>query len=324
MNLIYFIQDHAHRSKAWIIGFFILICAQSAFAMTCKLQPGEQILLDAQISNNIPVAANTPDGAVIWQSKDYSLLMRCLDDWGTDSAEKIYIYLNPANATIANGVQMALIINNVTHTENSGRIFSGITMNPSMTSMDGVLNFRVALLKKGVTPVSGQISINTYRVFQLDGEGGLNQSPNSNFNFRVNGSVRFVGCYADLTFSPGNVIDFGKVMSNSPQGLIASRALTLTGSRQCATPYTTRISFTPANGGTLKDNMMDYGNGLAVSLTEAGGTAVNLGDENFNPFVNLNSIATANKSYSVKLMRTASPAKLGAFSGQLVINLDYQ
>ena len=310
--------------KAWIISFFILLCTQSVFAMTCKLEPGNQLFLDATISNNIPIAADAADGTLLWQSKDYSVPIKCVDDWGTGSTEKVYIYLNPAKAAIATGAEIGIVFNNITYVESAGKIFSGITMQKDQVSMSGILNFRVVLVKKGAAPTSGQLTINTYRVFQLDGEYGLNTTPNSNFNFRVSGGIRFVGCYADLTFSPGNVIDFGNIASSAPQGLIASRSLTLTGARKCATPYTTRISFTPANGGTLKDNMMDYGNGLAVSLIEAGGPAVTLGDENFNAFVNLNSVATASKSYTVSLRRTAAPAKLGPFSGQLIINLDYQ
>ncbi|UTH74784.1 fimbrial protein [Chromobacterium sp. IIBBL 290-4] len=138
------------------------------------------------LPSNLYVAANVPVGTVIWQSPLQTLSLYCTQSIGED----VYFWVNPQNQTLAAGVQIGILFNGVTYTRNSGAIDTGIYV-PWYGAVKTSLQYSIVLIKTANAPSSGSVNVSQYSVFQLDGVGGINITPNINFNQLISGTVFF-------------------------------------------------------------------------------------------------------------------------------------
>ena len=305
-----------------VLATMLMAVSGNAFALRCVDASNNNVHINDVISSNVAVPADEPNGAVIWESNTYNITARCSHD-AQLITEGVYLYLNPESMTVGQGTQVGIRWNGTVYTQASGRIPLNQTISSSQDSVTFPFAFSVVVMKMGATPPSGYANFNRYAVFQMDGVGGLNSTPDSNLDFRISGNVRFIGCRAALSFSPSDTVDFGSIAANGDVGSEAARReITVTALRECQSPYSIRVSFTPSK--TLSDPYtMAFGNGLGVGLVDkASGAAVALTGAKTN-FVSLVNSNTDSKTYVARLTRLVTKVNTGPFNGALVLNLEY-
>jgi hypothetical protein len=317
------------KSGKWLaclVGLFSLLLSPAAFALRCMDASSGGTSIVQQIPTNIAVPADAVTGAVIWESPQYNITMTCTQDWGSGKTDVVSLYVNPANVPPATGTTIGIRWNGTVYQKSSGTVSLGQTLGNSNPTATFPFSFSVVLLKSGDTPATGVATFSNYRVFQVDGSGGLNITPNVNLNFLLNGNVRFIGCNATLTFSPSSTVDFGAVSAVGAVGEIAAaRPLTLTATRACTSPYALGVYFSPTVPSTLADpSTWDLGNGVGVNLLDGvTGSLVPL-DGSVSDFVDLSTLSTGSRSYTVQLKRLRANGTVGAYSGTMTVLLQYQ
>ncbi|MEN5302459.1 MULTISPECIES: fimbrial protein [unclassified Pseudomonas] len=259
--------------------FIVASCPATSYALSCKLDPSKAAVFKEALGTALAVPADAPDGTIIWESAPHSLPVICADDYETGIREDVYFYVNPAKATIGKGIRVGIRYGSQTITQSSGAVTTGYNSlhGCSWANCAGwdkarfTLNFTVFIEKYGATPTDGQAStLGEYRVFQLDGKGGLNPKPNSNLNYVVTGmnNIRFVPCSPELTILP-SVVNFRRALASSAQvGQVASSAdFSLDLVRSCDTPYTVNARFTPVAGSaSVIDKLLVPNNNSSVGI----------------------------------------------------------
>ncbi|WP_231421840.1 fimbrial protein [Pseudomonas sp. Leaf59] len=253
----------------------------TSHALACREDGTDSIITQEALGTALAVAADAPNGTIIWESGPRSTNVICKDDYRV-GRELVYFYVNPANVSIGKGIRVGIRYNNQPITQSSGKVSTGFYSDRGCTSncigwdkARFTLNFSVFIEKYDPTPPSGQAStLTSYRVFQLDGVQGLNSRPNSNFNYVVTGmnDIRFVPCTPDLTITP-SVVTFPTPSRQAAIGEVASSAnFSLNLRKGCDTPYTVSARFaSTAGGGSVINGLLvpDNNRSLGISLSRA-------------------------------------------------------
>ncbi|ROL81466.1 hypothetical protein BLX41_04770 [Pseudomonas protegens] len=242
----------------------------TSHALSCKSSDGSAKITEA-LGTPLAIPANAPNGTVIWESEERTVNVVCTDDQNIKSKEQIFFYVNPERKSIGQGIQIGIRYNDKKIVQSSGSYATG---NSTWNNCSGTgcnnwearfsLKFTVFVEKFGTAPTSGNIpALNDYRVFQLDGSGGLNNKKDSNINYIVNGlnNIRFVACEPEIKITPAS-LDFGRVAITAVQiGKVAgSKSFTVGLNRGCDTPYTVNARFTPTKGKILEDKLVPNDN----------------------------------------------------------------
>ncbi|KVT68462.1 hypothetical protein WK54_29440 [Burkholderia ubonensis] len=268
-----------------LLSLLLLLLAwlpATSFALSCKADDGaNSVTITQALGTDLAVQADAPDGTIIWESEPRTVNIICADDTKF-GRESVYFYLNPANAVVGKGIRVGIRYNGVALTQSSGKYDTG---HHSWEGCDWAnckgwpsakfsLTFSVFVEKYGATPGTGQATTQTsYRVFQLDGQGGLNAKPNANINYELTGlnNVRFVPCSPQLTVSPGTV-NFGDVFGLRAVvgSVITTKRVNLNLQRACTTPYTVNARFTPT-AGTIVDGLLvpEKNDSVGISILRA-------------------------------------------------------
>lgn len=262
-------------------GLFLvsLIYSTNSYALSCKLDPSMAAIMKEDLGTSLAVPADAPNGTIIWESAPHSVPVICADDYETGYRETVYFYVNPAKVNIGQGIRVGIRYKEQTITQVSGPVSTGYNSlwGCNWANCAGwdkarfTLNFTVFVEKYGETPTSGIASaLSEYRVFQLDGSGGLNPRPNSNLNYVITGlnKIRFIPCTPELTITP-SIVNFPRAFTGTAQiGQIASSAdFSLNLIRSCDTPYTVNARFIPVAGsGSVIDKMLVPANNTSVGI----------------------------------------------------------
>ena len=321
--------------------FILLLAAVAspniAFALTCKEAATKSAVIREPLGTSLAVAADAPDGTIIWESPPHEVEVSCSDEAGV-GVETVYFYMNPAYVSVGNGIRVGIRYNGVPVSENSGKVSTGYTsyegctyLSCSGSSEKGkfTLKFTVFIEKYGPTPSSGQAtSRSEYRVFQLDGAGGLNGVPNSNLNYIVTGinGIRFVPCSPKLTITP-SVINFPRALSSAAiQGNVASTAnFTLGLARSCDTPYTVNARFaSTSGGGSIINNLLIPANNSSVGISLFRvETAEKIPFNTWFKLAELTGGASSTSEFRADVIWRDSP-KIGPFEAAVVVDLFYK
>lgn len=312
-------------------------CPATSYALSCKLDPSMEAVFKEALGTALAVPADAPDGTLIWESAPHSVPVICADDYETGIKEDVYFYVNPAKANIGQGIRVGIRYNSQTITQNSGAVATGYNSLygctwANCTGWDKArftLTFTVFVEKHGETPSDGQAStLNEYRVFQLDGKGGLNLKPNSNLNYVITGmnNIRFVPCSPELTVSP-SVVNFGRALTSSAQvGQVARSAnFSLDLVRTCDTPYAVSARFTPVSGSaSVMDKLL-----VPASNSSVGIALTQLANNQSVPFnswfklADLTIPGLIRNEFRADLMWRSAPIA-GPFEATALIDLYYQ
>lgn len=255
-----------------------VVLPATSHALSC-VEKGTNSTITRETLDSVPaVAADTPNGTIIWESSPRSIQVRCINDQNHDHPEQIYFYVNPAKADVGKGIRVGIRYKGQRITQSDGAIPTGVyskdCSNPLLSycrDPDFLLNFSVFIEKFGTTPPEGKASqLSSYHVFQLDGAWGLNSAANSNLNYVITGinNIRFVPCSPELTISP-SVVNFPKPSQKASIGQVASSAnFRLNLRKDCDTPYTINARFaTTPGGGTVINNLLVPSNNSSVGIS---------------------------------------------------------
>ncbi|OHX14197.1 hypothetical protein BI347_12280 [Chromobacterium sphagni] len=277
------------------------------------------------LPGNLYVSANAPAGTIIWQSSLQSLSLYCAQSIG----ENVYFWVNPKKLTLAPGLQIGIIFNGQTYTQNSGAINSNIYV-PRNGSVSTNLPYSIVLLKTTGAPSSGSSTVSQYPVFQLDGIGGLNAQQGINFNQMINGTVTFTpGGTCDLSANGQYTINLPTVASGlftSVGSALARNSFTISASNCSTGVRTATFRFSgkaDATNPVLFANTGGSAQGVAINLgSSADGANIGANSSNNTRVVNVQSQA-AQLGLFVEYMRTADVVA-GSLQTAVTIDMLYQ
>lgn len=179
--------------KIWIMWLFTLatLCAPGiSHAVSCyQNTSGGPVTVTNTLPGNVYVSSSTPNGTVIWESNQITYNVACSGVTGVAlPSESIYAWINPQQRTVAPGVVVGIRYRGAIYT--TGSVATGYsTSNYSVTFS---YTYSIVLIKGGSGNGSGDVNISSYSVFQLDGQGGINNVSGSNLNQILNGTVHLL------------------------------------------------------------------------------------------------------------------------------------
>ncbi|AZC38066.1 hypothetical protein C4K37_3681 [Pseudomonas chlororaphis subsp. piscium] len=254
----------------------LLVLTQKSYALACK-KDGNQASDTIMINTTIAVPNALPKDTVLWRSDNYSISMTCWQDIPTGS-EYVYFYLSPRDQGLTQlgpDLEVGIHLNGTDQrcTQLAGcRVqlpirLDGCNINQGCKDKAKTfpLNFNFFLSKRS-PPSTGRegalTTVSTYPAFQLDGVGGMNYLPDSNFVMTVAGlnRMRYIACSSTLSISP-KTVDFGRITSSSAQAdkVIKEVPFSITASKTCNSAYGLNgylkpVAATAADGYTLVPN----------------------------------------------------------------------
>lgn len=249
-----------------LLAGLLALCAWStSHAMACRGQDGSVNGYDT-IVDTIAVPLDLPKNSILWRSGARSQRVVCWQDQ-IGPAEYVYFYLNPYNSMGAN-VELGITLDGRDYRCSelaqcrlpiTDMRFAGCSQASGCPSsaITKVLNYsyfvskKVGPMKPGTYPEGPIANVPDPMVaFQLDGVGGMNSKPNSNYRMHLSGmkNIRYVNCSVNMEIFPG-VIQFGTayIHKAEPGRLIEERTFTVQASKQCGSAaYGLDIVFSPA------------------------------------------------------------------------------
>lgn len=257
-----------HSIKLVFLAASLLLAApQAAMALSCKDAQTQAINRLITLNDDIYVSTGdlTP-GKLLWRSENFTVTFRCVDDAYMPGGERSYLYWDPATrvANIHPSIKVGVTYQSVNYELVKGaRLEIGPGTSPPAnrtncslywnrsrasscaTSQTVTVTFSVYIIATGAAPpATGQINDNnTYDLFQVDGVGGLNSNPNSNYRASISGlgRIRFISCNPDIQIraNNGNVVDFGRIPASDAQPGAIARSV----------PFSVEINMTGENAG---------------------------------------------------------------------------
>lgn len=322
----------------WCPIFLVaLMLPATGVAMTCKTQGSGETVVRGDLSSSVAIPATLPDGSVVWRSERLDIGVVCARDQAGD-AEEVFLYLNPENLQIGQGIRAGMTLNGIDYLQTSGRVPTQQVVPACSKSADNLtacatvsfnLPFSVFIQKYGPTPPSGVASdLLDYRMFQVDSGSAMNPVPDNNLNYLINNlaGLRFVACNAELRVMP-ETIDFGEVPIKDVRiGKVAAfHRFALATSRICDSPFSLNARFTPVSG-TLSGDVL-----VPVNNDSVGIRIANVLDDSLirynEPFpatdlLGDNYSATAD-FYAELVWQTNAPTP-GPFSAEVLVDLFYK
>lgn len=280
-----------------------LFTSQHVLALSCVLSTTGSAIFTESIANSIAIPQSVPDGTIVWRSELRVLPVKCYMT-ATISAEAVKAYYNPGNIVMPTGITLGANINGVnvdaaTSSSTKG-VAIGITV-PTCSNSAGCpstgttfnASYYVYAKKSGSRP-SGTYPLASFKVFQLDGSGGMNNVAGSNLVYSASnlGNIRFITCNATASVSP-NIVDFGSIIANKPViGTVAKeRNFTITVSKTCSDPVKVSTTYSSVQP-IINGNEVDLSNGLSLQIK-------NLNSGNYIVYNTVESIADLSSINSV-------------------------
>jgi hypothetical protein len=322
----------------WMRFLFLILLSSPAtcFALICKTQSGET-LLRSELSSTVAIPATVPQGDVVWRSERFNVQVECAKDGQQGLREEIFIYLNPDNLPIGQGIRAGLAFNGIDYVQSAGRISTGQFL-PVCHEGDAnigacpkvrfSLPFSVFIQKFGATPPSGVASdLLDYRLFQLDGQN-LNSLPGQSLSYQIASlrGLRFVACDAELQVLP-ETVEFGNIgIQNVVVGnVIDSRPFSLVASRSCDSPFSLNARFKPVTGLVRNDLLIpSANNGLGIRLVDTRrGTPLRY-NEPFHLADLLGETQQSSIDFTAELVWQNPRPNAGPFEAQVMVDLFYK
>lgn len=347
--------------QALAILMLLLALPNAAMALSCKDAMTESVHQVIPLLDEITISrGDAVRGRLLWRSDDYTVSFRCVDAQGAPQGEDAFFYWDPDRtvAQIHPSIEVGVTVKHLDHVINGGnyRTLAGKgTVPPAnrrncrmywnnaratqcATSMVLYVTFSIYIKATGSPPPqNGKInSSGVHDLFQVDGEGGLNTIPNSNFRAGVSGlgQIHFVACNPNITVigNSGSTVNFGRI----PVADINKGAI------QAQVPFQIQVDMTHAGAGnacsnrmliasistpnTVKDGSiitpkLDGGVGIAISPADTPSRflqfkkAIPLGPVN-NTLMNYDFLAS--------LIWTDDTAKPGPFSATATVNVTFR
>ncbi|MCB5309689.1 hypothetical protein [Yersinia massiliensis] len=316
-----------------------------ALALECHLGTVTGTVNDYEDIGALKIPTTLPVGSRLWTSKSFTRTLACWAYKSVESSgEMSYFYPNPAGGVIGEGIGIGIIYNGLdlgviaNGGTTASRVSTGSWVNPGPSGIappakPTLLNITVQLyLEKTGDITGGIVGVDSLRVFQIDGVGGVNSIPNSNYGLTLSGlhNIEVMQCSAIITVSHNNYVEFGPVKSwnDASAGVVAESTFHVNastdGGDDCDRGFDLNINFdAAASGNTLLGlDGMDMGNGSTLKIEDDFANSVNFNE--FAPFIDqltpLSGIVE--RVYTARLY-ASGPAVLGDTEKNIILRFNY-
>jgi hypothetical protein len=319
--------------RRWLAMVLTLALPGCAMATICKTQGAGESVVRADLGSTVAIPATLPDGSAVWRSERLNLAVECAKE-DAGGPEDIFLYLNPDNLQVGQGIRAGLTLGGVDYVQPNGRIptqqqapacTDASTGCPTITF---ALSFSVFIQKYGPTPPSGIASdLLDYRMFQLDG-GALSPGPNGKLSYVINnlGGLRFVACNAELRVMP-ETVDFGDVAIRDVRvGEVATfQRFALATSRICDSPFSLNARITSVSGLLKGDVLLPINNdSVGIRITQARDRKPVPFNEPFHLTDLLEGDYSATADFNAELVWQTNRPTAGPFSAEVMVDLFYK
>lgn len=212
--------------QALAVLMLLSVLPSTAWALSCKDAMTESVNQVIPLLDEITISkGDAVRGRLLWRSDDYTVSFRCVDAQDAPQGEEAFFYWDPDRtvAQIHPSIEIGVTIKNVDHSLSRGniRLLAGQGTAPPANRQNCKMYWNNAKAKQCATsmvlnvtfsiyikatgsppPQSGKIdNYGVYDLFQVDGEGGLNTIPNSNFRAGISGlgQIHFIACNPSIT-----------------------------------------------------------------------------------------------------------------------------
>ncbi|GKW36376.1 hypothetical protein [Pectobacterium carotovorum] len=335
-----------HRTVALCASLLFGLTAFNASALECRLGTVTGPVNDYEDIGTLKIPATLPIGSRLWTSKPYTRNLAC---WAYKSVrpqgEMSYFYPNPEGRVISQGVGIGIIYNgqDLGVITNGGttasRVSTGqwIAPGPSGSTPPAnptMLNVTVQLyLEKTGNITDATAGVDSLRVFQIDGELGINNKPDSNYGLTLSGlhGIDIMQCAAKINVSPDSYVDFGTVRawSGTEANALAQTEFHINvstdGGEDCGKGFDLDINFDASSRGhsLVGVDGMNMGNGATLKIedTRSGNNVP------FNQFIGLVDGLTASsgqveRRYTARLY-ASGPAVIGDTEKNIILRFNY-
>lgn len=144
-----------------LLPMLVWACAvlpATSYALACREDGTGSIITQEALGTALAVAADAPNGTIIWESGPRSTNVICADDYKV-GREEVYFYVNPASVSIGTGIRVGIRYNNQPITQSTGKVGTGFFSDRGCTSncigwdkARFTLNFSVFIEKFDPTP----------------------------------------------------------------------------------------------------------------------------------------------------------------------------
>lgn len=338
------------RRAVLFTGLLCALFSSSSYALTCKRASDNSVEQVITLDHPISVStANLTPNTVLWRSQTFTSTFKCTDTNNYPRGEDAYLWWDPSS-------QMP----SIHHSLEVGVTFLGMDIKPSKGAKNDIgpgtvcngpsggycrppaisqtitVSYAIYIKATGnPPPSSGTITDNgKYAVFQVDGELGLNSTPNSNFRAYVAGlgNIRFISCNPKITVSANNgtTVNFGAIPArNAVPGKIEKQVpfsvrADLTGAGQDCQKQTLVASFSttyPTQESQLILPEATSGFGILLSRADAPTTWITMNTPTELGYVN-GSVVESHFLASLKWLNNTP--KVGKFNASANIDVTFK
>lgn len=314
----------------------LLLGPVSCFAVVCSVQGSGERVLRGDLGSTVAIPESLANGEVVWRSERQSVQVECVREGQQTVAQEVFVYLNPDNLNIGQGIRAGLTLDGVDHF--SGRIATGQVLPVchegdsnigACPSVRFTLGFSVFIQKFGVTPPSGlPAELPDYRMFQLGGGSAPDPLPGHSLSYVINNlrGLRFVACDAELQISPetlafGNVpirqVVVGKVFELRP--------FVLSTRRTCDSPFSLDARFRPVTGSLVHELLVPAANpSLGIRIVRAANNEIVRYNQIFHLADLLGDTHAASVEFNAELVWQTTRTVAGPFEADVMIDLYYK
>ena len=316
-----------------------------ALALECRLGDTGGKVDDFENIGTLKIPTTLPVGSRLWTSKNFTRSLACWAYQNTKpNGEMSYFYPNPTGRVIGEGIGIGIIYNGLdlgviaNGGTTASRVSTGQWIYPGLSgsrppTTPTFLNITVQLyLEKTGDITGGIVGVDSLRVFQIDGENGVNNKPESNYGLTLSGlhNIEVMQCSAIITVSHNNYVEFGPVKSwnDASAGVVAESTFHINastdGGDDCDRGFDLNINFDAAAAGNtlLGLDGMDMGNGSTLKIEDDFANSVNFNE--FAPFIDqltpLSGIVE--RVYTARLY-ASGPAVLGDTEKNIILRFNY-
>jgi type 1 fimbria pilin len=328
-------QARSYRSALLLA---LLFTPATCFALVCNTQGSGETTLHADLGSSVAIPANAPEGDVVWRSERLDLQVECAKDGMPAIKEEIFIYINPDNRQVGQGIRAGVTLAGIDHLQSSGRIRTGHFLPVCHEGEANIgacpkVRFNLAssvfIQKFGPTPPSGVASdLQDYRVFQLDSGAGLNPVPGASLGYQVNNlsGLRFVACDAELQVLP-QTVEFGNVgiQQVAVGKVVERRPFSLVTRRDCDSPFSLGARFKPVTGSVIGDYLIPAANnGVGIRIVSSRDESIIRYNEPFHLADLLGDTKAASVDFNAELVWQTQTPKAGPFEAEMMVDLFYK
>lgn len=327
-------------AKHWLrsIVVLLMLSPNCVFALVCTTQGSGESEIHDDLNSTVAIPESIPSGEVVWRSEPLNVQVECAKDGLQSVEEEIFIYLNPDNRVIGQGIRAGLTLRGADYLQGSGRISTGNFLPICHEGEDNIGNcpkvrftlaFSVFIQKFGATPPSGVASdLLDYRFFQLGGATDTNRVLGRSLSYVINNlrGLRFVACDADLTVSP-ETVEFGDVAIQQVVvgKLIATQTFSLQTSRSCDSPFSIDARFRPITGTLQGELLVPVANdSLGILITSAVNGEPLRYNEPFHLAELLGETNAASADFNAELHWNTDKPRPGPFDAEITVDLFYK